>query len=210
MVFEKRRRREKEIKKGAILKAARKLFFEKGFKSVTVESIAKKAELSKGAVYIYFKSKDEIYSQILLNDIDKFHERVVDLFKGGGMASDMLFQLSQVYVDFFLKDRELFRILITFMLHANHSNLPEDLQTHIIRSTNKTIDIIEKIFQYGIESGEFSPSINVRRIRNALWGFLNGIVSLYIFIGSEARREDLIRSTINTGLNVFIKGLKKD
>ena len=122
----------------------------------------------------------------------------------------MLLQLSQVYVDFFLKDRELFRILITFMLHANHSNLPDDIQAHIIKSTNKTIDIIEKIFQYGIESGEFSPSINVRRIRNALWGFLNGILSLYIFIGSEARREDLIRSTITTGLDIFIKGLKKD
>ena len=110
MAFEKRRIREKENRKSAILKAARKLFFEKGFKSVTVESIARKAELSKGAVYLYFKSKEEIYSQILLNDIDKFHKRVADLFDDGGKASDIL------------RDRELFRILITFMLHANHSN----------------------------------------------------------------------------------------
>jgi AcrR family transcriptional regulator len=208
MAFEKRRRREKENRKGAILKAARKLFFEKGFKSVTVDSIAKKAELSKGAVYLYFKSKDEIYSQILLNDIDKFHEMVSGLLEGDGKASDMLIQLSSIYVDFFLKDRELFRILITFMLHANHSNLPDDLRYHIIKSTNKTIDVIEQIFRHGIDNGEFSPSINVRQIRNALWGLLNGIVSLYIFIGSESRREELIRSTINASLDIFIKGLK--
>ncbi len=208
MAFEKRREREKENRKTAILKAARKLFFEKGFKSVTVDSIAKKAELSKGAVYLYFKSKDEIYSKILLNDIDKFHERVSGLSEGGGKASDMLIQLSSVYVDFFLKDRELFRILITFMLHANHSNLPDDLRNHIIKSTNKTVDVIEKIFKYGIDSGEFQPSINVRQIRNAHWGLLNGIISLYIFIGSESRREELIRSTINTSLDIFIKGLK--
>jgi len=210
MAFEKRREREKENRKNAVLKAARKLFFERGFKSVTVDSIAKKAELSKGAVYLYFKSKDEIYSQILLNDIDKFHERVSGSFEGGGKASDMLIQLSSIYVDFFLKDRELFRILMTFMLHANHSNLPDDLRNHIIKSTNKTIDVIEKIFRYGIDNGEFSPSINVRQIRNALWGLLNGIVSLYIFIGSESRREELIRSTIDTSLDVFIKGLKSD
>jgi AcrR family transcriptional regulator len=184
------------------------LFFEKGFKSVTVDSIAKKAELSKGAVYLYFKSKDEIYSQILLNDIDKFHERVSGLSEGGGKASDMLIQLSSIYADFFLKDRELFRILITFMLHANHSNLPDDLRSHIIKSTNKTVDVIEKIFKYGIDSGEFSPFINVRQIRNAHWGLLNGIISLYIFIGSESRREELIRSTINASLDIFIKGLK--
>lgn len=208
MAFEKRRKREKEIKKNAILKAARKLFFERGFKSVTVENIAKKAELSKGAVYLHFKSKDEIYSQILLNDIGKFHEKVLSVFQNGKNASEMLIQLSTVYVDFFLKDRELFRILITFMLHANHSNLPDDLQIHIIRSTNKTIDMIEKIFQYGVERGEFSPSLNLRRIRNALWGFLNGVISLYIFVGPEARREELIRSTISEGLNVFMKGMK--
>ncbi|HYA13816.1 MAG TPA: TetR/AcrR family transcriptional regulator, partial [Syntrophales bacterium] len=117
MAFEKRRGREKENRKNTILKAARKLFFERGFKSVTVDSIAKKAELSKGAVYLYFKSKDEIYSQILLSDIDKFHTRISGLLNGGGKASEMLVQLSSIYVDFFLKDRELFRILITFILH---------------------------------------------------------------------------------------------
>jgi AcrR family transcriptional regulator len=207
LAFEKRRRREKENRKSAILKAARKLFFEKGFKSVTVESIARKAELSKGAVYLYFKSKDEIYSQILLDDIDKFHKKVADLFGEGGQASDMLFRLSSTYVDFFLRDRELFRILMTFMLHANHSNLPEDLQNHIIKSTNKTI-FMEKIFQYGVDRGEFPPSTNVRQCRNALWGLLNGIISLYIFIGSESKRDDLIRSTVNASLSTFIKGLK--
>ena len=207
LAFEKRRRREKENRKSAILKAARKLFFEKGFKSVTVESIARKAELSKGAVYLYFKSKDEIYSQILLDDIDKFHKKVADLFEEGGQASDMLFRLSSTYVDFFLRDRELFRILMTFMLHANHSNLPEDLQNHIIKSTNKTI-FMEKIFQYGVDRGEFPPSTNVRQCRNALWGLLNGIISLYIFIGSESKRDDLIRSTVNASLSTFIKGLK--
>jgi AcrR family transcriptional regulator len=207
LAFEKRRKREKEHRKSAILKAARKLFFEKGFKSVTVDSIARKAELSKGAVYLYFNSKDEIYSQILLNDIDKFHKKVADLFENGGQASDMLFRLSSTYVDFFLRDRELFRILMTFMLHANHSNLPEDLQKHIIRSTNRAM-VMERIFQYGIDSGEFLPSINVRQCRNAFWGMLNGIISLYIFIGSESKRDDLIRSTVNTSLNTFIKGLK--
>jgi AcrR family transcriptional regulator len=208
MVFEKRRKREKESRKSAILKAARKLFFEKGFKSVTVESIAKKAELSKGAVYLYFKSKDEIYSQILLNEIDEFHKNITDLFMGEQRASDMLFQLSSIYVDFFLKERELFRILMTFMLHANHSNLPEDLQKHIIKSMNKSIDVIEKIFQYGIDKGEFPSTINKRQIRNAIWGLHNGIISLYIFTGMESRRKELIQSTINTSLDILMKGLK--
>jgi AcrR family transcriptional regulator len=207
-MFERRRKREKNVRKGIILKSARRLFFEKGFKSVTVESIAKKAELSKGAVYLHFKSKDEIYTQILLEDIDKFHKRVSGLFGNGSSASAILFRLSDIYVDFFLKDKELFRILMTFMLNANHRNLPEEVENHIIKTTNKTIDIIEKIFQFGIENREFPSTINLRQNRNAVWGLLNGIISLYLFTGSESRREDLIRSTIQTSLEIFIRGLK--
>jgi AcrR family transcriptional regulator len=207
-MFERRRKREKNVRKGIILKSARKLFFEKGFKSVTVESIAKKAELSKGAVYLHFKSKDEIYTQILLEDIDKFHKRVSGLFGNGSSASVILFRLSDIYVDFFLKDKELFRILMTFMLNANHRNMPEEIENHIIRTTNKTIDIIENILKYGIETHEFPPTINLRQNRNAIWGLLNGIISLYLFTGAESRREDLIRSTIQTSLEIFIRGLK--
>ncbi|MCX5835628.1 MAG: hypothetical protein NTX62_01390, partial [Deltaproteobacteria bacterium] len=153
-------------------------------------------------------SKDEIYTQILLEDIDKFHKRVSGLFGNGSSASVILFRLSDIYVDFFLKDKELFRILMTFMLNANHRNLPEEIENHIIRTTNKTVDIIENILKYGIETHEFPPTINLRQNRNAIWGLLNGIISLYLFTGSESRREDLIRSTIKTSLEIFIRGLK--
>ena len=209
MTVERRRKREKNIRKSIILKAARKLFFERGFKAVTVESIAKKAELSKGSVYLHFRSKDEIYSQILLDDIEKFHEYISDLFGYGNSASEMLFRLSGNYVDFFMKDRELFRILMTFMLHSNDRNLPEEIENHIIKTMNTTINIIEKVLQYGIENHEFPPTINLRQNRNAIWGLLNGVISLYLFTGLETKREDLIRSTVIASLQIFINGLKK-
>jgi AcrR family transcriptional regulator len=206
--LEERRKREKESRKSAILKAARKLFFEKGFKFVTVESIAKKAELSKGSIYLYFNSKEEIYAQILLDDIDKFHKRISAIFGNGESAAELLSRLSNFYIDFFLNDRELFRILMTFMLNTEHMNLPEELHNHVIRTTNRAIDIIEKIFQYGIERGEFPSGINLWKNRNAIWGLLNGVISLYLFTGAESKREEVIRSTIKESLNTFIKGLR--
>ena len=97
---------------------------------------------------------------------------------------------------------------MTFMLHTNAMNLPEDLNNHIIKSTNENISVIEEIFKYGIERGEFPPTINLRLSRNALWGLLNGIISLHLFTGIESRREEVIRSTIKAGLSIYIRGLK--
>jgi AcrR family transcriptional regulator len=206
--LEERRKRERENRKSAILKAARKLFFDKGFKNVTVESIAKKAELSKGSVYLYFKSKEEIYTHILLGDIDKFHKIMAGMMQEGQSSSAMLMALANIYADFFMSDRELFRIMMNYMLNTDHMNLPEEIDHLIIKATNKTVDIIEEIFMIGIRSGEFPPYIDLRQKRNAIWGLLNGTISLHLFTGSEKKREERIRTTIQTGLNTFLRGMR--
>jgi hypothetical protein len=97
---------------------------------------------------------------------------------------------------------------MTFMLHTNAMNLPDDLNNHIIKSTNKNINTIEEIFRYGIERGEFPPTLNLRLSRNALWGLLNGIISLHLFTGIESKRAEVIHSTIEAGLEIYIRGMK--
>ncbi len=208
MGIEARRKRVREIRRQAILKAARKLFFEKGFKHVTVESIAKKADISKGAVYLHFESKEEIYAQILLNDVERHHKLMTGLIKKSQSAVDDLLALAQSYVDFFLNDRELFRILMNYMLHTDHMNLPEELDKQIVKAVNKNMDIVMETFQNGIAAGEFPASMNLLHNRNAVWGLLNGIISLHLFTGPEARRETRIRITIQEGMETYLKGLK--
>jgi len=209
MGLEDRRKREKDQRRSAILNAARKLFFEKGFRYVTVENIARKAELSKGSIYLYFRSKEEIYTQILLNDIDKFNKKSSLIFQNGKSAAELVMDFAFIYVDFFLNDRELFRIMMTFMLHTEDMNLAETVNQHIIEVTNNTVKIIETILQQGIEKGEFPSDINLRLSRNAMWGLLNGIISLHLFTGKEAHKEERIRSAVKASLDIFINGLRR-
>jgi len=209
MGLEDRRKREKDQRRSAILNAARKLFFEKGFRYVTVENIARKAELSKGSIYLYFNSKEEIYTQILLNDIDKFNKKSSLIFQNGKSAAELVMAFAFIYVDFLLNDRELFRIMMTFMLHTEDMNLAETVNQHIIEVTNNTVKIIETILQQGIEKGEFPSDINLRLSRNAMWGLLNGIISLHLFTGKEAHKEERIRSAVKASFDIFINGLRR-
>ena len=208
MGIEARRKRVREFKRQAILKAARRLFFEKGFKHVTVESIAKRADISKGAVYLHFKSKEEIYTQILFNDTERHYKLMSVIAQKEGTINDRILELTASYADFFLNDRELFRILMNYMLHTDHMNLPEEVDRQIINAVNRNIDMIGDAFRQGIANGEFPAAMNVFESRNAVWGLLNGIISLHLFTGPESRREGRIRSTVEHSTKIYLQGLK--
>jgi AcrR family transcriptional regulator len=204
---EDRRKKEKENRKNAILKAARKLFFERGFKSVTVDLIAAKAEVSKGSIYLYFDSKEEIYTQILITANIERHKEIETYATQEGKASDLLLQFSREYIDFFMDNNELFRILMAFMLHSEQMNLTEEQNAQLIYTTNENIRIFSEVLQRGVNTGEFSPDINIRQVQNAIWGLLNGIISLYIFTGVPEKRLERIHTTVRDSLIVLIKGL---
>ncbi len=55
----------KEKIKQTILEVAKQEFLEKGFKNASLREIAKKAEVTKGSIYIYFKNKDDLFSQLV-------------------------------------------------------------------------------------------------------------------------------------------------
>jgi AcrR family transcriptional regulator len=204
-----RRGKEKDNRKKLILKSARALFFKKGFNKVTVDEIAKSSELGKGSIYLYFNSKEEIYAQILLNDIDNFNRQVTTMLEEKNAASDLLTEFSNIYIDFFLSDGELFRILMAYMLQPAKMNLPEKLNSQILNANARSIDVIGEILQIGVDSGEFPGEINLKQNQNALWGLLNGIISLYIFSGAQIKRRERIYSTTKLALEIFISGLKK-
>lgn len=210
-VDEKRRKKkekEKELRRNTILNAARRLFFDRGFKAVTVDNIAEKSEVSKGSIYLCFESKEEIYTQILIGDNLALYERIKNFSSIEASASQLLQEYSRIYVDYFLNDKELFRILMTFMMQTGQMHLTENQSAELIRSTNQNIKPISEIIQKGINSGEFAPVSNIRQMQNAIWGMLNGIISLYLFTGNPIKRMERIHSTVQGSLNVFIKGLK--
>jgi AcrR family transcriptional regulator len=203
-----KRKKGKENRRNTILKAARRLFFDRGFKAVTVDNIAAKAEVSKGSIYLCFESKEEIYAQILISDNIALYERIKNFSATEASATQLLLEFARIYVDYFLNDNELFRILMTFMMQTSQMNLVEKQNDELIRSTNQNIIIISEIIQKGVDSGEFSPISNIRQMQNAIWGMLNGVISLYIFTGDPTKRTERIHSTVRDSLNIFINGLK--
>lgn len=76
MTLSPRKIREREARKQEILDAARQIFFDKGFHATTMEAIGQRAGFSKGAIYFYFKSKEEILVNINCTVLEAFLENL--------------------------------------------------------------------------------------------------------------------------------------
>jgi len=205
-----KRNKLKEMRRQSILKAARKLFFEKGFRHVSVENIAKKANISKGAVYLHFKSKDEIYTHLLLSEVDR-HQRIIKTISE--TTTDPFEAIKKIvdsYVNFFLVDPELFRILMNYMLHPEHLELSKEMDEKLVKAVNENIDTITHHLNVAVEKGTISRAVNIFYCRNAIWGMINGIIALHLFTGAEGRRAGRIRETVEQGIEIYLRGLQAD
>jgi AcrR family transcriptional regulator len=60
-----RKRAEREARRRRIQGAARPIFTERGFAATSIEQIARQAEMSVGAIYLYFQSKEDLYVSLL-------------------------------------------------------------------------------------------------------------------------------------------------
>lgn len=69
----------KDLRRQKIADAARELFTDFGYKSVSMEQIAQKSNIAKGTVYLYFKDKDDLFFHLVkeqLGEIKKYVESV--------------------------------------------------------------------------------------------------------------------------------------
>jgi AcrR family transcriptional regulator len=106
-----RRVREAEERRKAILAAARKVFWEKGYSRSTMPQIAAQAELAPGTLYLYFPSKDALYVELLMEGYDLLGPRLGAAARQGGDPAELGGRLIDVFFAFARECPEYFDIL---------------------------------------------------------------------------------------------------
>ena len=88
-------------RRSQILRAARAVFIEKGFLAARVEDVAKRASLSKGAVYFYFASKRDLFMALVQEEHEATYSFLDQAEEDGRAAMVKLVDLGQKYLDYF-------------------------------------------------------------------------------------------------------------
>lgn len=163
----------KKNKKALILKSAFECFAQKGFQVATMEDIVYHSKISKGAIYNYFNSKDEIYLELMnersTESINKMKEDLGKLKTSYEKLEHLFAIYSNVnkapdYVN-------MTRVHIEFWLYSSRKN---DLRKMMISRFNLYRDLFKTIIDEGIKNGEFSKSANSEELSLIFWGAIDG------------------------------------
>jgi AcrR family transcriptional regulator len=160
-----------------IMDAALTVFSHLGFERASMDDIAKEAGVSKGALYLYYKSKDAIIAKLLQLFFDQALKQVKLLAAGEGSVTEQLLAFTRVLT------REMDRMaamqpisLQFYAIAARHATIRQHLRAYFAEYRA----LMEEVIERGIAQGELRADISPAETAVALTALLEGLALLWL------------------------------
>jgi AcrR family transcriptional regulator len=150
-----RRGRRKEARPGELLDAALDLFVEKGFAATRSEEVAARAGVSKGTLFLYFPSKEELFKAVIRENLSgRFAEWNEEFEHFEGSSADMVRYCMRVWWERIGATRA---SGITKLIISEARNFPDIAAFYQQEVIRPGTELIRRILQRGVARGEFRP-----------------------------------------------------
>ena len=174
-----RKAREKQIRHQQILDAAYEVFNQVGFFAATMDQIAERAELAKGTIYIYFKSKEEVYFSLLLNGQDILINMLTNMKNRKPPPDQLLGETAKTLFRFYREHTSYFRIFMVMQQEDMQAKLSPELSQHLNEQATTILNLLSTQVEKAVDNGSLA-SVNPWHVANILWGAFTGITQLAI------------------------------
>ena len=166
------RRRARDEKRDAVLRMAVRLFLEEGYHRTPLATIAQRLNITKPALYNYFRSKEEIlYALYRLGD-DQYEEGFGRIERGEGSGLDKLRAMIRAYASSMTTDFGM------CFARFDDRELGEEPRAQVRRSKRRYDLAFRKQIERGVEDGSVKPC-NAKLAAFVIVGALNGIADWY-------------------------------
>jgi AcrR family transcriptional regulator len=187
-------------RKSQILNAAEDIFTKKGFDEARMNDIAEKTGLSKGTLYLYFKSKDDLIVAILDRIFQNEFRQLENLQESESSASEAIWKLTNTISRDIVRLLRLIPIIYNFLALAfRNKHVQRALKEYI----NRYLNILIPMIQRGIDSGEFRQ-VDAREVAIAAGAIIEGTILLWAYDKSVVDPERHIRS----GMKLLLEGVQ--
>jgi len=199
-----RREREKLAHRQAILDAAVRLFSEKGYFNTTLDEVAQRAEFSKGTLYLYFSSKEDMLFTIFHEEFIKWRNFITEITGKDMPFKDEVKEIFKIGAEYAYDDTFNFNINL---LHRNPSI--KALSPVRVEELQKMHDELEHLsvlrIERAVEEGEIR-AINAR----ALFGLLHGSLESIFETRWGTISLDELKKAVDTIIDIIFNGIAKE
>lgn len=193
-----RRNRERKQREEQIVNAAEKVFFERGFDNSTMNDVAGAAELSKGALYTYFKNKNElcicIVSRALALALDGF-EKVYSDKKLSGLK--MIREAGRSFQQFYRLHPKHYCALLSYRHHRGGCGDESRFLQHALEENGRINELLTMMLRKGMADGSVRDGIDAGKTALTLWGELGGLIPGFILNGEDSGSPDLFEYALD-------------
>jgi AcrR family transcriptional regulator len=151
-----RYQRRKEDRPAEITEAAMAAFAENGYAATRVEEVAKRAGVSKGLLYLYFKTKEDLFKAVIRNFISPRLDALVVTIEESDLTAEQF--LCGPFLDFAkFVPRSPARILVKLMI-AEGPKHPDLVAWYWENVVSKGLSAVRSVLEKGVRNGEFRQS----------------------------------------------------
>ncbi len=193
-------------RRAAILSAAQALISEWGFKGTTMQEVAERAGLSKGTVYLYFKSKEELYLSVCVMGIAGFGERLEAAGRSASGLEDRIKAVYLAYIRYSLEEPAVFRVLRDTFLEQVRQNLSRSTIEETSGIIKGWLENESRLLQEGIDSGVFAADLDPYAFSVTAWRMATGLVELALLEDPIVVDPDNMQRMFEGSIDLLIKG----
>ena len=171
-----RKEREKQQRRNDIIDAAERIFFTKGFENLTMDEVAAAAELSKGTLYLYFKSRDDLQFAIFMRGSDILMKMMNENLSDENDGYTNLLALAGTFILFSGEYRDYFNLFMHFETsRMNELNIdPEQIQVYL--KEQSSIALVSQQVARGIEDHSLREDLSPEVFSATLWSQMLGVL----------------------------------
>ncbi|MED4965899.1 TetR/AcrR family transcriptional regulator [Heyndrickxia coagulans] len=158
-----------------IIDAAVVVIAQHGYHQAQVSKIAKQAGVADGTIYLYFKNKEDILISLFEEKMQLFIEKVSEYIAGDLSPSEKLLKMIENHFKVLAADHHL---AVVTQLELRQTNL--DLRLKINSVLKEYLTLFDQIIREGMEKGEFDSGLDVRLVRQMIFGTVDETVTTWV------------------------------
>jgi len=141
-----------DLRKDHILDAALSVLVQNGYEGSRMDDVVNESQLSKGAIYWYYKSKKAMYLDLVNFWVIRYSATINHLVENDQSAPDQLKSLFNYFIDQYESDPDPFIALTEFWSMAQKD---DDFRAKLQKVYSQFLEVLEKIIAKGVKDGDF-------------------------------------------------------